>query len=379
MRRLLPLLLAAPLLASVTSCGSASTSGTTTTSSTTPPPATAIHGVVHVEGPKLRLPVGDYDIDVDANGSYRVAGKATTPGYAEAFDSQHLLMTTFDGASSSMLVTTGAAPARPDSRTTPSLWFDGLSSEVVRRADLHDPSIRATQFLGRTAWQLETSIDGDRLGESPDHAVAIVDQQTLQPVSEVLSRKGQPYSSVAYTELDTTADQSTTSYDVRDLGGPTAKVTTVDDGFRASRLEDVAATVGYAPVVPAHLPVGATPSMVAVHPGPGKSSGAEGMGPVSTDVVVIDYRSGWRHLAISTRKTGGADQHWEDPFATEGIVVSRSAITLTGGALAGAVGQSAASPTTLPHLWAKAPNLVLTVAGPATVEELAATANSLHQ
>lgn len=382
MRTPRPSLAARSLLAAlaVLAAGCGSSSSTSTTAKPSPPPV-VLMGVVHVEGPSTPIPSGDYDVDVDVDGSYRVVGSGSAAGTAYGLDQASLTRTvlTTDSGKKALTVTTGAPLTRPDSRTRPPMWYRDLADYVVGHHLAGDAAVTSTTFLGRLAWSMDIAVSGDRLGTSPDHAVAIVDAETYQPVSEVLTRHGKPFSSAAYTEVETAPSKSSAlRYDVRDVDATAPITSTFDMGFRLVDLGQVQASVGYAPLRPAALPAGTTLKSVAVRPGTGTTTGAEGAGPPSVDAVELDFANGWRHLSVTTRRTGSSPDGWGDLFASEGTTLPYTVEHLSGGALDGATGQSVDAPDVTPHIWARNATYVITVSGPATLDELRAAAQSLQ-
>jgi hypothetical protein len=93
------------------------------------------------------------------------------------------------------------------------------------------------------------------------------------------------------------------------------------------------------------------------------------------------YRRGFDAIFISTRvaiePTGGAI--WSDPLATgEGFVDDPEDVQLERGALSGVEANLLIVPLTLPHLWALTDELVVTVAGDLSRDELIRVAESLE-
>jgi hypothetical protein len=75
----------------------------------------------------------------------------------------------------------------------------------------------------------------------------------------------------------------------------------------------------------------------------------------------------------------GYSQEWADPLATgEGIVDRPEQVVLSRGALSGVEANVLVVPRNIPHLWALTDDLVVTVAGDLSREELIRVAESLE-
>jgi hypothetical protein len=72
-----------------------------------------------------------------------------------------------------------------------------------------------------------------------------------------------------------------------------------------------------------------------------------------------------------------AENRWRDPFAIQGVRLHSATVRLSRGALAGADAQLVVDPRTLPHIWARTRDLVITVSGDLTRAELLDVAGSL--
>jgi hypothetical protein len=135
--------------------------------------------------------------------------------------------------------------------------------------------------------------------------------------------------------------------------------------------------VGYAPLVPQRLPNGFKLAEVAVAPTGAPTFGGN---PPSRNVVSMAWQRGFDRIVVTTRSTGPDRSRWEDPFiwldARSGG--DTEAITVSTGAASGGVGELRRPLDTGPHAWVVTDNLVVTVAGDLTREELLEVLGSLQ-
>jgi hypothetical protein len=145
-------------------------------------------------------------------------------------------------------------------------------------------------------------------------------------------------------------------------------------------LDEVAGAVGYDPLAPAWLPEGFELAEVAVAPGAGNPTGAEGGNPPSTDVVSLSYRRGLDQILVTTRLRHVPEwpDAWSDPLATgEGYVDEPESVRLRRGALSDVEANVLIVPLNVPHLWALTDDLVVTVSGGLSRADLVRVAESL--
>jgi hypothetical protein len=155
-----------------------------------------------------------------------------------------------------------------------------------------------------------------------------------------------------------------------------AEVMRSDGGFRRVPLDQIAALVGYAPLLPSDAPDGFDLSEVAVATDAGRT-GTEAGNPQSLEVVSLAYRRGLDRFVVTTRLAGS--ETWSDPLASgEGYVDHPEHVTIQTGALRGSDAQVVLSAHGVPHLWAVANGLVVTIAGDLSRAELVSVAGSLR-
>jgi hypothetical protein len=270
----------------------------------------------------------------------------------------------------------GVAPGPPD--LGPPTWIlpDEVAAYVRAALAAKDPAVHAVTYLGRPAWQLDIATIPNAVAPelSGDELEVTVDQATGFPVRVLERKRGELLREVRMEQLQVDADLSAGTFALRFPAG--ADVMRTDEGFRRVELGDVAAAVGYAPLVPAFVPDGYRLAQVAVADA-SASTGKEGTNPPSRMVVSLSYRRGLDQFLVTTRLRGGAA--WDDPLASpEGFVDHPETVRVASGALAGTEAQVVLSPHATPHVWALTRDLVVTVGGDLSRAELERVASSLR-
>jgi len=323
---------------------------------------------------------------VTAAGDERVTGvgRRDDTSYSAARHEQRTLADDARGRPAQVITNLPAGP--PDFAGRPSVLRRDLAS-VVRAFLATTSEVPVTEVVeqGRDAWRLVTPVTPNKLagpGRSGDQLEVVVDRQSGFPLRITESLAGQVLNEVRLSNLvvDGPVDPASFLLDLPAGATPLRQ----DVGFRSTTLDQVAAVVGYRPLLPApaSLPAGYAPAEVTVATRAG-TTGSEGLNPPSRNVVSVAYRRGFDRIVVSTRATGTARQCsvtapgsdptdcWADPVASgEGFVDQPERFTVAGGALAGAQAALVVSPRGVPHVWTIDPRLVVTVSGDATADEL---------
>jgi len=293
----------------------------------------------------------------------------------------------FEGGRRQGSETTNVAAGPPDSGGRSPLRRE-LGS-VVRAfvADTSDVPVVDTVEDGRPAWRLVAPVVPNKLagpGRSGDQLEVVVDRQSGFPLRVTESLKGKFLHEVRLSNLvpDAVVDPS-----VFVLGFPAGTPVFHQDGrFRRVTLDQVAAIVGYRPILPKDLPNGFKMAEITAA-AKGAPTGTEGMNPPASGVVSVAYRRGFDRIVVSSRLTGniagcagdgsGSSACWADPVASgEGIVDTPEPFVVGAGALAGTHAQLVVSPRGIPHVWTIGDRLVVTIAGDASGADLRRIAES---
>ncbi len=230
------------------------------------------------------------------------------------------------------------------------------------------------EVLGRDAVLYEASVVPNGIGGGPDRITVAVDAETGAILDYRASFEGQEQSSLVATSFEVFTDRLDV-FTLPDLPAPTFSY---DQGFQRPTIDQITGLVGYTPLLPAVVPDGYTLDAVAVVPGQSDIfTGAEGSNPPSIDIVHARYRNGWRTVTVATRRVGDQPDFWIDPFSGEGQFYERFEVEVTGGSFAGQVAELSTAPETVPHVWLRSDEFVVTVTGPLRDFELIDIVNSL--
>jgi hypothetical protein len=270
---------------------------------------------------------------------------------------------------------TGLAPGLPDPGPTSFILERDLGAVVRAFLAARQAQVEEIRYLGRQAWRVDLPVRPNAIYADADRFSITVDQATGLPVRVLETLREERTRELRVEDLRLDRPLPADAFTLR--FPPGVEVARTDYGFQRLPLEQVPAAVGYAPLVPDWLPDSYSLSDVAVarHAPP---TGSEAGNPPSQDVVSLAYRRGFDELLVTTRRAGEAD--WDDPLATgEGFVDHAEEIPVEQGALAGADAEVLLAPRAVPHLWAVAGGLVVTVSGDASRDELVRMAASLRR
>ena len=272
----------------------------------------------------------------------------------------------------------GVAPGPPDGG--PPTWIlpKELGSYVRALLAAEDARVRQTVHEGRAAWRVEVDVVPNAVVPefSGDRFEITVDRATGVPVRVVEQRRGEFLRELRIVSL--AVDSRLPAAAFRLDFPPGAEVMRSDDGFRRVQLHEAESVVGYAPLVPAWVPEGYELADVAVA-AEGGPTGTEAGNPPSRNVVSLSFRRGFDQFLVTTR-LADAGGEWDDPLATgEGFVDEPEHATIGGGALAGETAELVLVPRGIPHLWALADRLVVTLGGDLSRAELLRVTESLRR
>ena len=305
---------------------------------------------------------------VDSSGSFRIEG--VDQPTVTAFDASTNVETSSD---TGLFVTrTGLAPGPPDAGPADWVLARGLGSVVAALASEGDVAVKETEYRGRSAWEVRPPT-----GNPGEQRLITVDRKTGIPVRSALFRNGRPGAEWRIEDLRVDGDRGDGGFVLEPKAGQ--ERSRYDMGFRRVRLDEVRSRVGRAPLVPSWVPSG----FERVEVGVAKRSRATGdeqrRNPVSQDVVSIRYRRGLDELVVTSRLTGSDPSAWGDPVLGSSPMGRRpQVVTFAKGALQGKQGELVIDANSVPHVWAVAGPLVVTVAGNLDRSELVRVAESLE-
>jgi hypothetical protein len=272
----------------------------------------------------------------------------------------------------------GLAPGAPDQTSSITALDRGLGSVVRALAASRGGGVTETTYEGRDAWLLETDLPVPEKDQEfwPDHLEVVVDRETGFPVRAIGSNKGNTLYETRIEDLTVGGDLPGDAFSLE--FPPRVEVFRSDAGFRRVSLDEVPSIIGYDPLVPRSVPEGYELSEVAVAKR-ARATGAFGGNPATINAVSLSYRRGLDQFIVTTRLVGDDASAWSDPFATgEQLVQARERVRFSSGALAGRDGELVIDPVAAPHVWALTQDLVVTVSGDLTRNELLHVAESLE-
>lgn len=316
------------------------------------------HGDVRLTG--ITRP-GDVAYDVDGNIERGLNPSESIPDSEMLFGSQ----------------IKGLAPGAPDRTSSITALDRDLGSVVRALASSRGGDVSEIGYEGRDAWLLETDLPLPEKDEEfwPDHLEVVVDQETGFPVRAIATNDGQTIYETRIEDLRVGGDLPQDAFTLE--FPPGVDVFRSDAGFRRVSLDEARSVVGYDPLVPRSVPEGYELSEVAVARRAGATGALEG-NPATIKAVSLSYRRGLDQFIVTTRRVGEDPSAWSDPFATsEGLVQARARVRFSSGALAGRDGELVIDPLVPPHVWALTEDLVVTVSGELTRDELVEVSESL--
>ena len=266
----------------------------------------------------------------------------------------------------------GLAPGPPDQGPSDSLLARQLGATVRALLAANDPRVSEVAYQGRNAWRLDFPIRPNAVFADVDRLDVTVDQATALPVRVVATLEGSLRSELEVDDFAVGTRLAADTFTVH--FPPRAEVLRTDGGFRRRALAQVAASVGYAPLVPTRVPDGYRLAQVAIARSADPTAG--GLNPPSRMVVSLAFRRGFDQFIVTTRLRK-AGTSWRDPFAIQGVRLGSTTVQLSRGGLAGSEARLVVDPRTIPHIWVLTNDFVVTVSGDLTRAQLLEVAGSL--
>jgi hypothetical protein len=161
---------------------------------------------------------------------------------------------------------------------------------------------------------------------------------------------------------------------------PGSKTTPVSIGFVPKTLDEAAAGLPYALLVPGWVPAGFTldsVNSVAINRDQAVPTGPEGVNAPTKPVVNMTWRSGAQTFTVSLRPSEGHPD-WNDPLGREGLVLDARPVRLPIDGRPALDGQLAVDAPVEPHLWGVTGDIVVTLSGDLSGGELERVARSLQ-
>jgi len=273
-----------------------------------------------------------------------------------------------------LVVRTGYPLGPPDRWASLQMKYDaGAMARALQVAGTMD--LETVTYESRPTWVI-TGYDrrNPPLTGGPTYSIAI-DEKTSLPVRVMVLYNG--VVELEYRLTNLRVDQPLAGDGFAFAPPRGTPVRRSDAGFRRLSLSEAGSFVGYAPLLPARLPRGYVLTRVAAA---ARSTTANGVFD-ERDVLAVQYRRGFDDLTVTTRRISdpqltAAYDPVEPDSGWAGVV--RDYVRLTSGPYAGVTAAVVIAPAiTTPHLFAVKGDLLLTIAGAASADELVTIANSL--
>jgi hypothetical protein len=301
---------------------------------------------------------------LDESGSFRITGLGPNNPTDLAYDSRSNVETWSDLGVFTRR--TGLAPGAPDA--APANWVvqRGLGAVVSALAASPDAKVEETTYNGRPAWLLTTAT-----GNPGEERLITVDRDSGIPVRDERLRNGTFAGEWRVDSLEVRSSRATTTFVLHRK--QTQQPTTYDMGFQRTRLSALRRLAGYEPLLPTWAPDGYRLVEASFAASSRPTGDEQQQNPPSRDVVSVRYRRGLDTLVITNRRTGDDPSKWRDPATGSSVQASPPKRVTFGGR----TGWIVVDPNSIPHLWAIAGPLVVTIAGNVDDEELLRIAESL--
>lgn len=324
---------------------------------------------------KRLSPEYTYDAVISPTGDYHLSRQGASVNF-DALTGARTIAQSEEG-SSLLLTETDTPVGPPDARgplsPTGALSRD-LGAAVLAIAAERPDEVTRTQVLGRAALKHTFDNPGGILFKSQELTVDVATRIPLQ-----LKQVRADGTTLRTLDVDSISEIAITDTVVApalpatDTTSPAAS-----QRFRPTDLDEVLATLPYQPLAPLWAPAGYSLAKV---------SRADSLEPVKdqknppyADVVAMLYSKDNQSFTVTTRRVtpGIPPAQWRDPFLDgTGLLDQTQIAAVETGALAGDTLHVGIQPVVWPHVWAQHGNIIVTVAGDLTREELLRVTESL--
>ena len=336
--------------------------------------ASSLRGVLVIAQPDAR--VDRWSFALNSVGDLRLTGLDSNEDLA--FDARNDVLRFSDGRWFTTL--TGFPP--PSSSELYSDWMleREVGSVIAALAAEHDTQVREVEYAGRPSWLLTIRSDSVEREITVDRALGL-------PVHDVLKNGDTVVGEWRLENLSVGREIPSSTFALEP--GPEQEARTQDEGSRRIAPDAIAATAGYAPLVPTWVPDRYRLDHAAVS----RSYSRAGT-PGRADVVSFVYRRGLEQLTVTMRPhdaSGGSFTHFVGSrfcttrsisafvCANVGDAPQAREVKLEKGALAGETARVTIDVAVPPTLTIATSKLDVQISGDVDESELTRTANSFEQ
>jgi hypothetical protein len=339
-----------------------------------------LQGEVTIERLGGRAPFTDpeetrFSFALTSQGDHRMTalGGVSDHSYDAEEGLQRIVVPGFGSNAPSVSESRGLSAGPPDPSPDRSLLARSLGFLVRTFLGVRaDVPVVETELDGRPVWRAVVPLGRDRTLE------VAVDRETGFPLETIMREPavvGPGDRVLEHVRVSKLVVDEPISRERFRLAFPAgvAAPTPINLGFRRVALGDVERQVGYRPLLPRDVPDGFELVEVATAR---QSAGTGRNNPISQNVVSMAYQRGFDRIVVSTRSTGADPSRWSDPLASTEDQGEPQPVRVRGGALDGATAVVVLGREGY-HLWAVTDQLVVTITGDASQEQLLAMAGSL--
>lgn len=239
-------------------------------------------------------------------------------------------------------------------------------------------SLEDDTYNGRPAWKITLNTTVRNLytavitpdADDPVQITMFIDKETAFPVYEKIVQKSK-VQEIKISDLEINPTFGPHDFDAG--FGQTVQVLSKPQYTRI-QLADLSKHAGYVALVPSDIPSGFKLAEVSI----GSNHMYDGSNEFLQNVVVLTYRRGLQSFSVTARDAG-KNLTWEDPVENgieEATPPTTKSVPLTDGAFAGTTATLVQRPIGN-HLWGKNVDLVFTVSGDLSDDDMIAAAASL--
>lgn len=271
----------------------------------------------------------------------------------------------------------GMAPGPPDPAPEPSLLHRSLGAFVRAFLAIEaDVPVAEAVHEGRRAWRVTVPdpVLGPSSGSSLEAELDVtVDVETGLPLQVVRRFGGHEAGHLRLTQLAMNENVDRSLFQIELPPGRAPSL--IEVGFQRGTLSEAESSTSYDLLLPGWVPDGFELAQVAFSP---TAAGTGRGNPLSREVVSVAYHRGFDRVILTTRASEGAGERWSDPLGEHGPALSERVVEIDTGPLAGAraalvVDRAGA------HLWAVTDEIVVTIVGDMSTDEILSVAKSLER
>lgn len=279
-------------------------------------------------------------------------------------------------------VSTGVPLVMPQDQDALAPLSDGLTLWFRNRLEDPDRPASLTEREGRSVYVLLLRYEWSMVAGPPQktHLEVWLDPATFLPVRIQYQDRSKPGRVIVRRDVRYTYDRVNGPVPPGAFAVPPGAVFRGSGQFRSMAPGQARALASYKVPLIGTLPRPGWRLLRSGFAPVGSPTGSEGTNPQGRDLVVAVYGSGLERLVMTTLLVTDQELgqgHYLDPFRGEGIQRLTTRYRLRAGAYTGTVAHIGLPSADAPYLWFRSGEVVVTLSGAATSQQLITTAESL--